>query len=101
MKNKGLRGDTMVTITKKELILDGLDCAHCSAKIEHDVNKIDGVNGSMNFMTKTLTLEIDDDIQYDGVLEKVNIIVHKHEPHVKVEEKKLNIITKKSFTLEG
>jgi len=93
----------MVTITKKELILDGLDCAHCSSKIEHDANKIDGVNASMNFMTKTLTLEIDDEIKYEGVLEQINIIVNKYEPHVKVEEKEksLDLIKKKSFTLEG
>ena len=91
----------MVTITKKELILEGLDCAHCSAKIEHEANKIDGVKASMNFMTKTLTLETDDDVQYDGIIEQIKIIVNKHEPHVKVEEKTIGINVKRSLTLEG
>ena len=77
----------MVTITKKELVLEDLNCANCSAKIEHEANKIDGVKASVNFMIKTLTLEIDDDVQYEEVLEQIKIIVKKHEPHVKVEEK--------------
>jgi Cd2+/Zn2+-exporting ATPase len=37
-------------MVKEELILEGLDCAHCSAKIEHDVNKIEGVSATMNFI---------------------------------------------------
>jgi len=28
---------------KKEVILEGLDCANCAAKIEDEVNKLNGV----------------------------------------------------------
>ena len=28
---------------KKEIILEGLDCANCAAKIEDEVNKINGL----------------------------------------------------------
>ena len=35
---------------KKELILEGLDCANCAAKIEQEVNELNGVKAYMNFM---------------------------------------------------
>lgn len=77
----------MDNILKKELILEGLDCAHCSAKIEHEANNIEGVKATMNFMTKTLTLETDKSYNSKKMIEQISQIVHKHEPHVKVIEK--------------
>lgn len=82
----------MANTLKKELILEGLDCANCSAKIEHEANNIDGVNATMNFMTKTLTLETDNGYNHKNIVEQVSEIVHKHEPHVKVIEKTKEII---------
>src|SRR5690606_3566402 len=54
------------------------------AKIEAEVNKIDGIRATMNFMTKTLTVETADDEDFSEILEKITAIVHSHEPHVKV-----------------
>ncbi len=73
-----------MAVTKKELLLEGLDCANCAAKIEAEVNKIDGIRATMNFMTKTLTVETADDEDFSEILEKITAIVHSHEPHVKV-----------------
>jgi Cd2+/Zn2+-exporting ATPase len=53
---------------KKELILEGLDCANCAAKIEHEVNELNGVKANMNFMNKTLTLETESNTDYVSVL---------------------------------
>ena len=75
---------------KVELILEGLHCANCSAKIEKEVNEIDGVNASMNFVTKTLTIK-GDSKDLEGIYEKVNKIVMKHEPDVKVLDKNSSI----------
>jgi len=100
MKNNKGR-DTMGTITKKELILEGLDCANCSSKIENKAKQIDGIDASMNFMTKTLTLDIDDDVQFEGILEQIKSIVNKYEPDVIVKEKDSNKVVKKTFILEG
>jgi Cd2+/Zn2+-exporting ATPase len=91
----------MVIATKKELILEGLDCANCSAKIEHDVNNIDGVIASINFLTKTLTLETSSDYDLKSLIEQVTTIVHKHEPHVKVIEKEIDKPIKRQYILEG
>jgi len=74
----------VTTAVKTELILEGLGCAHCAAMIEEEVNKIDGISATMNFMTKTLTVETADDEDFSEILEKITAIVHSHEPHVKV-----------------
>ncbi len=45
---------------RKQFILEGLDCAHCASKIETKLNSIDGIaNASVNFVTKTLTMELE------------------------------------------
>lgn len=91
----------LTTAVKKEVILEGLDCAHCSSKIEYEINKIDGVNAAINFMTKTLTLEISSDYDHSTLIDKVRDIVNRLEPHVKVIVKEYKSGIKKSFILEG
>ena len=50
---------------KKVFKLEGLDCAHCAAKIEERVTKLEGVKSVViNFMTTKMTLEsVDDNIE--------------------------------------
>ena len=86
---------------KKEVILEGLDCANCAAKIEDEVNKINGVKAYMNFMNKTLTLETESEKDYNNTLQQVETIVHKHEPDVVVKEKAVKKSNKKVLILEG
>lgn len=86
---------------KKELLLEGLDCANCAAKIENEVNELNGIKASMNFMNKTLTLETESETEYLNVLEQVKSIVHKHEPDVEVKEKTVNKGAKKVLILEN
>ena len=86
---------------KKEVILEGLDCANCAAKIEDEVNKLNGVKAYMNFMNKTLTLETESEQEYKNTLQQVKTIVHKHEPDVVVKEKSVNKSNKKVLILEG
>ena len=77
----------MASTVKRELILEGLGCAHCAAKIEEEVNRIDGVSATINFMTKTLTVETTDKYEFNDIIQKITSIVHNHEPDVKVIDK--------------
>lgn len=87
---------------KKELLLEGLDCANCAAKIEREVKGIDGIsNASMNFVTKTLTIEAGNNGFNDDILDKTSRIVKKHEPDVIVKEKLIAKPVRKVFLLEG
>jgi Cd2+/Zn2+-exporting ATPase len=86
---------------KRELILEGLNCAHCSAIIEHEVNELHGVAAYMNFITKTMTLEIQGEKGPESILQQVRDIVSKHEPDVVVKEKTKEAGGKCAMTLEG
>ncbi len=67
---------------KKVFKLEGLDCAHCAAKIEERVSKLEGVRSVViNFMTTKMTLEsIDENI--GEVVEKVKKLINEIEPDV-------------------
>jgi Cd2+/Zn2+-exporting ATPase len=72
---------------KRQLVLDGLDCASCAAKIENGVQQIDGVTScSVNFVNKTLTLETDE-VNEDAIVSEAKQLVKKLEPHIHIKEK--------------
>ena len=67
-------------VMKKKLILKGLDCADCAAKIEHAVNKLDGVKeATVNFMTQKLVIEGEDE-KMPTIMQEAEKIVKKIEP---------------------
>lgn len=71
----------------KKLILDGLDCANCAAKIEAKINTLQGVKqASMNFVNKTLTIEINSCNRSDEIITEAKKIINTIEPDVKVIE---------------
>ena len=67
---------------KKVFKLEGLNCAHCAAKIEEKVSKLEGVKSVViNFMTTKMTLEsVDENIS--DVVEKVKKLINEVEPDV-------------------
>mgnify|MGYP000871945012 FL=1 len=67
---------------KKIFKLEGLNCAHCAAKIEEKVAKLEGVKSVViNFMTTKMTLEsVDENIA--DVVEKVRKLINEIEPDV-------------------
>lgn len=78
----------MEVVNKLELILEGLNCANCASKIERKVNELSEVNNaSMNFINKTLTIDLKEKEDGEKVLKETKSIVNKLEPHVKVVEK--------------
>ncbi len=68
---------------KKKFMLEGLDCANCTAKIEKEVNALKGVeSASVSFMTTKMIIEGDEDKMAD-IIVAAEKIVNKYEPHVK------------------
>lgn len=75
-------------MSRKELILEGLDCASCALKIEMQVNSLEDVErANMNFVTKTLAIEIEDENKAGSVLDSIKDIINRLEPDVVVIEK--------------
>lgn len=69
---------------KKTFNLEELDCAHCAAKMEDGIRKLDGVtSASVNFFAQKLILEAEDD-RFDEVLSAAQKIISKIEPDCKI-----------------
>lgn len=69
---------------KQVFRLDGLGCAHCAAKMEKAVGKLDGVSGAtVNFMTAKMVIVADDD-KAESVADAAARIIKKIEPDVVV-----------------
>ncbi len=65
---------------KKTFVLEDLDCAHCAARMEAEIQKLAGVKEiSVNFLTQKLTLEADDAV-FEKVLKQAAKICRKIEP---------------------
>ncbi|SDZ26043.1 Cd2+/Zn2+-exporting ATPase [Evansella caseinilytica] len=86
---------------KRKLVLEGLDCAVCAAKIETHVAKISCVNEcSVDVMTKTLTMETAEGDDQTAVLEAKQLI-NKLEPGIRIKEATQNTAAKQVLLLKG
>ena len=69
---------------KKTFELEELDCAHCAAKIEEEIKKIEGVNSvSVNFLAQKMTIDAQDE-KFDEILKSAVEICKRVEPDCNV-----------------
>lgn len=69
---------------KKTFLIEDLECAHCAAKMEEAVNKLDGVVGaSVNFIKSNITIEADEAV-FDKVLKQAVKECKKIEPDAQI-----------------
>lgn len=65
---------------KKRYLIEDLCCANCAAKMEENIQKIEGVNiANVNFLTQKLTLDADE-ARLDAILDEAERIIKKIEP---------------------
>ena len=65
---------------RKTYKLTDLDCAHCAAKMEAAIQKIDGVReASVSFLTQKLTVEAEDN-RFEDIMKQVVKACKKVEP---------------------
>lgn len=70
---------------KKSVRLRDLGCAHCAAKMEQAIRRIDGVQAvNVNFLLQKLTIEAED-ARFDAVLEQAVRACRRIEPGCRVE----------------
>ena len=64
--------------------IQNLGCANCAAKMENDINKLDGVSkASISFMTQRLTLDADD-TRFDDIINECDRSCKKYEPETSI-----------------
>ncbi|PIH04805.1 heavy metal translocating P-type ATPase [Clostridium combesii] len=74
-------------IIKKKLLLKGLHCANCAAKIERAVQKINIIEeANYNFNNSTLIINLEE-THKDSIIKTIQEIVDRIEPGVKVIDK--------------
>ncbi|MGL5312310.1 MAG: heavy metal translocating P-type ATPase [Peptostreptococcaceae bacterium] len=74
------------SLIKKEIILGGLNCAHCAEVINEKVSKLEEIEScNLNFINKKLTLNIIDEFSEDKVINKVIDIIDATEPGLNIE----------------
>ena len=71
---------------KNKFKIKGLDCANCAAKLEAEIQKIEGVNeASISFMTERLVIECEENKKQE-IMDKVKKVIKKEEPDVTIDE---------------
>lgn len=67
--NKNENTEKGAIIMKKEMIVEGMMCGHCSGRVEKALNAIDGVSAKVDLDKKTAYIELTKDVT-DDVLKK-------------------------------
>ncbi|MGI5825679.1 MAG: metal-transporting ATPase, partial [Bacillota bacterium] len=52
-------------VMKKEMVIEGMMCGHCSARVENVLNAIDGVTAKVDLEKKTAYIELSKDVSDD------------------------------------
>lgn len=72
---------------KKTFKMIDLECAHCAAKMEDAIRKLEGVNEvSISFMTQKLVLDAED-VRFEQILDEAAKICKKVEPDCRIQRK--------------
>ena len=67
---------------KRNYRIDGLDCAHCAAKMEKNVSKVKGVKEvSINFLTTKMMLDLEEE-NLDEIITGIEAAVKDVDPRV-------------------
>src|SRR6516165_5316774 len=76
------------TKTTRELRLDleGMTCASCAARIERKLNKLDGVEATVNFATERATAHCDPDVSVEQLVAAVESAGYGAHPSITAHE---------------
>ena len=58
-------------MTTLQLELEGMTCAACAARIERALNKLDGVDATVNYATERAAVRYEDDVAVDDLVRAV------------------------------
>lgn len=69
---------------KKTYALEDLECAHCAAKMEEAIRKLDGVNSvTVSYIAQKFVLDAEDD-RFEEILKEAVKICRKVEPDCRI-----------------
>ncbi|MBQ9794831.1 MAG: cation transporter [Clostridia bacterium] len=69
---------------KKTFLMEDLDCAHCAAKMEKAIRKLEGVNSvTVSYIAQKFVLDAED-ARFDEILKEAVKICRKVEPDCRI-----------------
>jgi Cd2+/Zn2+-exporting ATPase len=75
----------MEGVIRKEIMLEGLCCANCAAKIERAAAKLEGVeSANVDMMAQKLTFTMGDPSRFPALLAEITKIAARIEPDIKI-----------------
>ena len=76
-----------------ELNIEGMTCAACSARIEKVLNRMDGVEATVNLPLETARIAVPDDMEEQTILDKIKKVGYsatlKTTPHEQVQNRRM------------
>ena len=82
----------------KKLVVEGLDCANCAAKLEKELQKIDGIcNVTVDFMGQRIVYS--SDLDEHTVVHKLQEVANRVEPGVKIHSPEVVVEKKTTVSL--
>ncbi len=71
-------------IMRKTFMMEDLDCAHCAAKMEDGIRKLEGVSEvAVNFLAQKMIIEADEE-RFDDIMKEAQRIVKKIHPATRI-----------------
>ncbi|MGI5891792.1 MAG: heavy metal translocating P-type ATPase [Bacillota bacterium] len=81
----------MPTVSRKQFILKGLNCAYCSSKIEGEIKNLNGVKlAQIDFASQKLIVETDDSTAFNKLEEEIISVVKRIEPEISLVSEEKN-----------
>lgn len=68
---------------QKTFQLRDLDCANCAAKMENEINKLEGVEATVSFMSQKMTVTAPDE-DFDALMKKIVKLCRRVEPDCEI-----------------
>lgn len=76
-----------------ELNIEGMTCAACSARIEKVLNRMDGVDATVNLPLETARIAVPDELDEQAIIDKIKKVGYgatiKSTPHEKVQNRRM------------
>ena len=69
---------------KKTYRMKDLECANCAAKMENEINKLEGVTAQVSFIMQKITVEAPDE-GFEKTMKQIGKICRKIEPDCEIE----------------
>ena len=66
---KGKRKKLKQVVKQRTVVIDGMTCEHCKARVESRLNSLDGVLAKVNLKRKTAVVSMEKDVE-DEVIKK-------------------------------